>query len=64
MQDDPFDLARFEDAQRGDYERALSEIRIGHKATHWMWYIFPQLDGLGSSPTAATIAASTLSRTG
>jgi uncharacterized protein (DUF1810 family) len=52
MQDDPFDLARYVDAQRDDYERALSEIRSGHKDTHWMWYIFPQLDGLGSSPTA------------
>lgn len=52
MQDDPFNLARFIDAQRDNYDRALAEVRRGHKQTHWMWYIFPQLDGLGSSPTA------------
>jgi uncharacterized protein (DUF1810 family) len=50
--DDLYDLGRFLRAQAGDYERALSEIRGGRKRTHWMWYIFPQLDGLGVSPTA------------
>ena len=47
-----FDLKRFTDAQRRDYERALSEIKNGRKRTHWMWYIFPQLRGLGVSETA------------
>jgi uncharacterized protein (DUF1810 family) len=56
MQDDPFDLERFVSAQRDDYAHALAEIRGGHKRTHWMWYIFPQLDGLGSSPTARRYA--------
>lgn len=46
---DPYDLKRFVDAQEFDYERALSEIRNGRKLTHWMWYIFPQYDGLGHS---------------
>ena len=48
----PDDLSRFLEAQEGDYARALSEIRGGRKRTHWMWYIFPQYDGLGSSPTS------------
>jgi uncharacterized protein (DUF1810 family) len=47
--DDPHDLNRFVEAQEDDYERALSEIVGGRKRTHWMWYIFPQIDGLGSS---------------
>jgi uncharacterized protein (DUF1810 family) len=46
---DPFDLRRFLTAQDGDYERALSEIKSGQKRTHWMWYIFPQIDGLAFS---------------
>ena len=46
---DPFDLERFVRAQKGDYERALAEIRGGRKRSHWMWYIFPQIEGLGSS---------------
>jgi uncharacterized protein (DUF1810 family) len=49
---DPFDLARFVKAQEVSYDRALSEIRRGAKRSHWMWFIFPQIDGLGSSPTA------------
>jgi uncharacterized protein (DUF1810 family) len=53
---DPYDLRRFLDAQEGDYERALAEIRSGRKRSHWMWYIFPQLDGLGFSPTAKRYA--------
>jgi uncharacterized protein (DUF1810 family) len=50
--EDPYDLDRFLQAQVGDYERALAEVRGGQKRTHWMWYIFPQLDGLARSPTA------------
>lgn len=47
--DDPFDLNRFLSAQAEDYERALAEIKNGDKRSHWMWYIFPQIDGLGFS---------------
>jgi len=50
--DDPSDLARFVTAQVGVYDRALAEIRTGDKQTHWRWFIFPQLDGLGFSATA------------
>jgi uncharacterized protein (DUF1810 family) len=46
---DPYDLQRFVRAQEHDYEEALSEIRSGRKRSHWMWYIFPQFDGLGSA---------------
>jgi len=53
---DPYDLRRFVQAQEHVYERALAEIRGGSKRTHWMWYIFPQIDGLGSSPTAKRYA--------
>jgi len=49
---DPYDLARFVEAQEDDYVQALSEIRSGRKRSHWMWYIFPQFDGLGSSSTS------------
>lgn len=49
-----YDLARFVTAQNGffGYDRALAEIRAGRKQSHWMWYIFPQLTGLGRSETA------------
>lgn len=46
------DLTRFLEAQRETYATALSELRRGRKQSHWMWFIFPQIDGLGSSPTA------------
>ncbi len=46
------DLSRFLDAQRYDYDTALREIRAGRKRSHWMWYIFPQIQGLGFSSTA------------
>ena len=45
-------LDRFLDAQRGDYAAALAEVRRGRKTSHWMWYIFPQITGLGQSSTA------------
>jgi uncharacterized protein (DUF1810 family) len=48
---DPYDLARFISAQEGVYDRALAELQSGLKRSHWMWYIFPQIDGLGHSPT-------------
>jgi len=47
--EDAYDLNRFISAQESDYEQALSEIKDGRKRSHWMWYIFPQIDGLGSS---------------
>jgi uncharacterized protein (DUF1810 family) len=47
--DDLYDLDRFVQAQEGDYEQALSEIGSGQKRTHWIWYIFPQFEGLGFS---------------
>ena len=46
---DPHNLNRFVQAQEDDYEQALAEIRSGRKRSHWMWYIFPQIDGLGFS---------------
>lgn len=46
------DLQRFLDAQERDYRTALAEIKNGRKQSHWMWYIFPQIDGLGFSSTA------------
>lgn len=49
---DPFRLARFVEAQARNFQDALAEIRAGTKRSHWMWYCFPQLAGLGLSPTA------------
>ena len=46
------DLQRFKNAHERDFQRALTEIQAGRKSTHWMWYIFPQLKGLGLSETA------------
>lgn len=56
----PCDLARFLDAQESTYERALAEIRRGRKASHWMWYVFPQLAGLGRSEMAQRYALRSL----
>jgi uncharacterized protein (DUF1810 family) len=53
---DPYDLARFVRAQERDYEQAMSEIRNGRKRSHWMWYVFPQFDGLGLSVTSRQYA--------
>jgi uncharacterized protein (DUF1810 family) len=50
--DDPFQLQRFVQAQDPVYEQAIRELRSGRKSSHWMWYVFPQLRGLGWSPTA------------
>ncbi len=57
---DRFALQRFLEAQETTYRAALSELRSGHKRTHWMWFIFPQIDGLGSSPTAKRYAIKSL----
>ncbi len=49
---DPFDLQRFVSAQEPVFATALAELQAGRKRTHWMWFVFPQLRGLGFSPTA------------
>ncbi len=53
---DPFDLQRFVDAQRDSYDTALAELRAGRKRSHWMWFVFPQIAGLGRSATAQHFA--------
>lgn len=53
---DPHDLRRFLDAQARDYAQALAEMRSGRKRTHWMWYVFPQLAGLGVSAMSTRYA--------
>jgi uncharacterized protein (DUF1810 family) len=55
---DPFDLQRFVDAQRDSYDTALAELRAGAKRSHWMWFVFPQIAGLGRSATAQHFAIS------
>ncbi|MBN1093359.1 DUF1810 domain-containing protein [Blastococcus sp. TML/M2B] len=57
---DAFDLQRFVDAQRGSYDTALAELRAGAKRSHWMWFVFPQIAGLGRSATAQHFAISGL----
>jgi len=57
---DPFDLDRFVQAQEENYSDALAEVRAGKKRTHWSWYIFPQLRGLGSSAMSVRYAISGL----
>jgi uncharacterized protein (DUF1810 family) len=49
---DPYDLKRFVTAQETAFDTAVAELRAGRKRSHWMWFIFPQLRGLGRSPTA------------
>ena len=60
MDADPFDLRRFVDAQEHVYDAVLGELRAGRKRTHWLWFIFPQIAGLGRSATARTFALSSL----
>lgn len=59
---DPYNLERFVEAQDngGTYSQALAELRLGRKTGHWMWFIFPQIAGLGSSPTSVRYAISSL----
>ncbi|HEY8504495.1 MAG TPA: DUF1810 domain-containing protein [Gemmataceae bacterium] len=57
---DPYDLGRFVEAQAGVYERALAEIKSGRKRSHWMWFIFPQVEGLGFSATSRRYAIRSL----
>jgi uncharacterized protein (DUF1810 family) len=60
--DDPYDLQRFVTAQDvgGTYQQALAELRAGRKTSHWMWFVFPQIAGLGYSPTARAYAITSL----
>lgn len=55
---DPYNLRRFIDAQEEVIEQVRTELRRGRKQTHWMWFIFPQIQGLGSSPMAQKFAIS------
>ena len=56
---DPLDLQRFVDAQDRVYGAVIEELRSGRKRSHWIWFVFPQLRGLGSSPTAVRYGIST-----
>jgi uncharacterized protein (DUF1810 family) len=62
LMDDQYDLNRFIVAQDADgtYERAVAELRRGHKTSHWMWFVFPQISGLGLSATSRHFAISSL----
>jgi uncharacterized protein (DUF1810 family) len=60
MTPDPFDLERFKTVQAPIYAQALRELRNGEKRTHWMWFVFPQIQGLGSSPMAMRYAIGSL----
>lgn len=55
---DPYDLQRFVDAQHGTYAQALAELRAGRKHFHWIWYVFPQIAGLGMSAMSVRYAIS------
>jgi len=57
---DPYDLRRFVVAQQDVYDAAVSELRAGRKTSHWMWFIFPQIAGLGQSATAQKYAVTSL----
>jgi uncharacterized protein (DUF1810 family) len=57
---DPHHLQRFVDAQEGVFEQACAELRSGHKSGHWMWFVFPQLGGLGRSETAIRFGIASL----
>jgi uncharacterized protein (DUF1810 family) len=56
--DDPFDLQRFLDAQAPVFDAVRSELRAGRKRTHWMWFVFPQIQGLGMSAMSRRFAIS------
>jgi uncharacterized protein (DUF1810 family) len=57
---DPYDLQRFIDAQDRVYAQVVAELRAGRKTSHWMWFVFPQIAGLGSSPMAQRYAIRSL----
>ncbi|SIT36189.1 conserved hypothetical protein [Paraburkholderia ribeironis] len=58
--DDPYDLQRFVDAQDPVYAQVSDELRHGRKRSHWMWFVFPQIQGLGASAMAQQFALSSL----
>ena len=58
--DDPYDLQRFVEAQNPVYDRVVAELASGRKKSHWMWFVFPQIAGLGGSPMAISYAISSL----
>ena len=58
--DDPFDLQRFVTAQAPVWDRVIAELAAGQKRSHWMWFVFPQIAGLGRSPTAQHFAIASL----
>ncbi|MEX3959076.1 DUF1810 domain-containing protein [Trinickia sp. EG282A] len=58
--DDPYDLQRFVDAQNPVITQVFEELREGRKRSHWIWFVFPQIEGLGSSATAERFAISSL----
>jgi uncharacterized protein (DUF1810 family) len=58
--DDRFNLQRFVDAQARVYEEVRRELRAGRKESHWMWFVFPQIAGLGQSPTSIRFAVASL----
>lgn len=60
MSDDPFDLSRFIDAQAPVFDRARQELRQGRKTSHWMWFVFPQVAGLGMSAMSQKYAIGSL----
>lgn len=60
QQHDPHDLNRFVAAQESCYATVITELKNGDKQTHWMWFVFPQIDGLGTSPTAKRYAIKTM----
>ena len=58
--DDPYDLSRFVEAQEHTFAQAVDELADGRKTSHWMWFVFPQLRGLGHSPTAIRFGIASL----
>ena len=60
QEQDPYGLQRFLEAQAGVYEQSCAELRAGRKRSHWMWFVFPQIRGLGSSEMAVRYAISSL----
>lgn len=62
--DDPYDLNRFVQAQADSYAQALAEIRGGRKRSHWMWYVFPQFEGLGFSSASRRYSIKSIAEAG
>jgi uncharacterized protein (DUF1810 family) len=60
LTEDPYELSRFVSAQAKTYDRALAELRAGRKRSHWMWFVFPQVAGLGHSSMAQRYAIGSL----